>query len=132
MKLDTAIKIKMSAMSRVSDVIYMGVLCKQTSSEINMAFIKLKGDLPKDTPQWLIYYFNGIYDTMIHKLYMNDLEFCYLVNGKLYSIVKTSRRYYGDKFSPKDLYDSQESSGHYWIDSNKPFFNGEQNERDQF
>jgi hypothetical protein len=59
----------------------------------------------------------------MNDLYKYDLEFCYIVNGKKYSIRKNSPDYYANhNISPKQLCNNMKFSGHYWIKTGKLFF----------
>lgn len=60
-------------------------------------------------------------------LYQHHLEYCYLVNGKLYSTHRSSMHPSTDTFYARGeghLLGKTEVHGHYWRMSEKPFFLG--------
>jgi hypothetical protein len=123
MNIDRAIKVKAQAVSNVFGIFSSARIYKSTSTEINDRFLNLKKSLPKGTPQWITHFLDGMREVLVANLYFDALEFCYLVDGKLYSTSKESDRYYGKhEITPEELHNRQESSGHYWIDTNKVFF----------
>jgi len=75
-------------------------------------------------PVWVKEYCRGVSDILFDSFY-HHLEFCSkLKDGSIVSHQRKSTRYYEKLgFSPKTICvgDIVESTGHYWIDTNKPF-----------
>jgi hypothetical protein len=125
MNIDRANKIKSQAVSNVFGIFSSARIYKSTSTEINDRFLNLKKSLPKGTPQWVSTFLDGMREVLVANLYADALEFCYVVKGKIYSVNKESDRYYEKHgITPEQLNNLQESSGHYWIDTEKAFFSG--------
>lgn len=77
----------------------------------------------KNFPVYVSSYLTGIYDVLTSQVYNNDLEFCYVVKDKKYSIRKESPMYYEKHgLTPKSVYDLSSGSGHFWIESGNTYF----------
>lgn len=123
MKIEYALRIRDKGSAKINDIFHMAKLCGHTSQQMTAKWIEYKRTLPKKVPSWIHWYWRGIWDTKMSSLYRYDLEFCYIVNDIKYSIRKDSDMYYGKHdISPKQLCDNQQSSGHYWIKTGKPYF----------
>ena len=126
MKIERALDIKTVAKRNLQDIIHSAIMFKTTSKSFNEQCVKMKNNLPKKTPLWVINYLEGYRDANIDFIYHKELEFCYKLDGKLYSIHRDSKRNYEKHgFTPQQCCNNQESSGHYWKDTDKPWFIGE-------
>ena len=77
-------------------------------------------------PRYVSSYLSGMVDVMTTLAYANDLEFCYMIGTKKYSIRRESDMYYEKHgITPKDLYDKSNYSGYYWIDTGHVYFGSE-------
>jgi len=123
MKIKRALEIRDRARNSLYQIFHTCILAKWPASELNEAKNNLLKSLPKRTPQWVFQYLRGVEDVKRDLLHDDHLEFCYVVNNKIYSVLKTSQRYY-EKYSltPKDLVTGKHQSGFYWKDSNRPYF----------
>lgn len=123
MKIERAIRIKQQLASRITSIYNSAKYTKPTSSELNAQVRAVKNTAPKGTPYWVISYLEGIVDVHQGILYKDHLEFCYNVNGKLYSILSDSDRYYEKHgITPRDLTEWQVVGGHYWKDTDRVYF----------
>jgi uncharacterized cupin superfamily protein len=97
---------------------------KWTSSKIHDKFLEYKKFNKLDKyPRYVSSYLQGVFDCEKAKVQFNELEFCYVIEGKLYSTHGDSPRFYESHgFSPKEVYDKASHSGHYWIGSDKPYY----------
>lgn len=74
-------------------------------------------------PRYVSSYIMGVFDSLKALAQDNDLEFCYVVDGKRYSIQKDSPLFFEKHhFSPKEIYDLAEQCGHFWKESGKPYY----------
>ena len=69
---------------------------------------------------WLSGYAAGIIDAWRDKLYADYLEFCYIVNGELISVNKTSKRKTTEQFADYQILNKCESN-HYYKHMDKVF-----------
>lgn len=122
--------------TRVSDVFSMSIICGQTSGELQDRLTKhIFNEVSRTTgaSKRKVYsvYMSGFVQGLITAaradLYKNHLEFCYLIEGVLYSTHKTSEKQTTDQFYKNDTYKVLHNApnGHYWKKSNKPFYIGE-------
>lgn len=120
MKISTENNKRIMGVQKIDSLYYTARACGLTSMEMSERFINILEHLK--APQWVNWYLRGYRDCLWAGLFQNDLEFCYIVDGKRYSIRKDSELYYEKHgISPKELSDKQTSSGHYWIKTGKPF-----------
>ena len=125
MKIERALKIRDRAKTRIYDSYHLGRISRLTSERINSYVINIKSEMPKGTPQWVKSFIDGMVEVLNSDLYFNHLEFCYMVDGKLLSVNKDSKRHYSKaKITPKQLHDRATLSGHYWRDSDRPYYVG--------
>lgn len=118
-----SVRIKMQMMDRLQDLESKARIFGMPSHEITKEFQKLKENLPKGTPSWVIWYLNGAFDQITKGYYKHDLEFCYMVDGIRYSTHKTSEMYYEKHgITPQILSQTKESMGHYWKHNGRPYF----------
>ena len=123
MKIKRAVDIQCHSRTKLLDIYGGAAIYKSKSEEISKRIAEYKNKLPKDTPAWVKSYIDGYADALTKMLYQYKLEFCYLIDGRLVSTYKNSERYYEKMgYSISDLTDKP--NGHYWIGSDKPYFNG--------
>jgi hypothetical protein len=123
MRIERALRLRQGAINDLNGLISSAENFKYTSEKVNHRFGEILKRLNSvKSPLWITNYLEGMRDYWISTLYRYKLEFCYKVDGKLYSTHKaSSRNYEACGFSPKQLYELQESSGHYWIDTDSPW-----------
>jgi len=96
---------------------------KSTAAEIRGRVLELKESLPKGTPYYVKSFLYGMEEVLQADLYRYCFEFCYTVDGKLYSTCKKSDRYYEKHdITPSQLQARSTANGHYWTDTDKPYF----------
>ena len=122
--------------TRVNDVFSMAIICGQSSEELQNrlnrhVYDEVNRTTGKSKRRVYSGYMSGFVQGLITSarddLYKNHLEFCYLVDGVLYSTHKTSEKKTTEQFYKNDTYKVLNSApnGHYWRKSNKPFYIGE-------
>ena len=125
MNLDRSFKIKQSAKQAIYSCYSMAKIGKSTSNQLHKNLRQVSELLPKGTPYHVISFLNGMKEVLSEQLYRNELEFCYTIDGVIYSVYKNSERYYEKhNITPKQLCDDADKSGHYWIGTDKPYFIG--------
>lgn len=99
-----------------------------TSSEISDAYLAYRNQIGLDKyPRYVSSYITGLHDSLQTVIHNENLEFCYVIEGEVYSIDKDSPRYYEEHgFTPKSVYEKAEKSGHFWKDSDDPYYIGKQ------
>ena len=128
MKIERALQIRDMLKRNIYDIYSSAKNFKLSSDQINDRKNKLKRNIPTGTPSWVLSYVEGMEEVLRQDLYNNHLEFCYKINEILYStsrnsLDRKSSRYYEDYgIAPSDLQKLSTSNGHYWINSDKPFF----------
>jgi len=96
---------------------------KSTSSEIRKRVRELFDSLPKGTPYYVRSFLRGMEEVLQANLYRYCFEFCYTVDGHLYSTCRKSDRYYEKHdITPSQLQSRSTANGHYWADTDKPYF----------
>ena len=121
--------------NRVNDVFSMSIICGQTSEELQAKiqthlFDELNRTTGASNRKVYSVYISGFVQGLITAaradLYKNHLEFCYSIEGVLYSTHKTSEKQTTEQFYKNDTYKVLHSApnGHYWKTSNKPFYIG--------
>ena len=97
-----------------------------SSSSINekyLDYMKVAGI--KKYPRYVRAYLQGVRDTLTAQIQHSDLEFCYRIKGKKYSIRKESDAYYEKHgISPSELHKRADVSGHYWIEAGSAYYEG--------
>jgi hypothetical protein len=95
-----------------------------TSSDINELYLAYRKQIKIEKyPRYVSSYITGVHDSLQSIAHNDDLEFCYVVKGKRYSVHKDSPLYYESHgFSPKEIYDLAEQCGHFWKESGKPYY----------
>ena len=124
MKIDRQLRLRDRKKSEINGAISAAIYGKQTSDELSAKICDiLYTTMPKGAPGHLRAYLSGYYDYFRNNILYTKLEFCYRVNGALYSTYKNSPRYYEKLgLSPKQVYDLADFSGHYWENSDKLYF----------
>jgi hypothetical protein len=96
-----------------------------TSSEISEAYLNYRETINLNKyPRYVSSYITGLHDSLQTVIHNENLEFCYVIEGEVYSIDKDSSRYYGEHFSAKEVYEKAEKSGHFWKESDDPYYMG--------
>jgi hypothetical protein len=120
--------------TRIRDIFSMGTICKWSSQKFNdelkeKIYEPLNYKSQSGKRKHSVYvagYASGIIDTLRNNLYLNDLEFCYLYNGELITTHRKSNRktteFVYELNKGNELADCP--NGHYWKDSDKPYFIG--------
>jgi len=74
-------------------------------------------------PRYVRSYLSGVRDTLNAQIQFADLEFCYIVDGKKYSIRRESDMYYEKHgITPSELHKRATLSGHYWIENGNAYY----------
>lgn len=124
MRIEKALKLRQRSINDLNDLMVRAEHFRFTSEKVNEGFREILKRLNSvKSPLWITNYLEGMRDCWVSTLYRHKLEFCYRIDGKLYSINKASPRNYElCGFSPRQLCELQESSGYYWIDTDSPWF----------
>lgn len=137
MDLNRVFRIQEKAIDAMFSIFSSAISFKLKSHEITEKIVELKKSLPKRTPYYVTTFLDGMHETFHQDLYRNHLEFCYTVSGKvlddsgnmvileneIVSTHKDTGRYYEDiGIKPSELQKMSTSSGHYWKETDKPFF----------
>jgi len=122
MKIERALAIRNEASQSVRHIYSSAENFQLPSSEISERINKMKKNFPKGTPYWVISYLEGVESMLRDILFREKLEFCYTVEGELYSTRRESSRYYEKYFKPSELNKKQSASGFYYQDTDKPYF----------
>ncbi len=119
MRLSTAINIQIKLEQRLNDLYSRARTYHMTADKISSESAHIINGIHPKTPRHVKGYLRGYSSAMWRMLY-NDLEFCYVIDGKIYSVYRNSERYY-EKFGikPGDLRDKP--CAHFWIGTDKPF-----------
>lgn len=116
--------IQEKARIRLVDIYSQGKIFHLTSQQIHSKVMKMMQDLPKGTPYYVLSYLRGYNDALQQELYAHYLDFRYIVNGVQVSTHKKSPIYY-EKMGVTVYELTNNPCGHYWTDSDKPYFNDE-------
>lgn len=120
MNLTKAVRKQLLGENRVRDIFSKHRIYKSHHMVIWEEYLEFLDKLPKDTPKWLKSYFNGMSRVLMDLYYRNDVEFCYVINGKIVSVYKGSTRNYKNfGISVSEL--GGNPSGHFWKGSDKLF-----------
>lgn len=119
--------------TRVNDVFSSGIICKMTSTEITKRLVdRVCEPLNARTPAgrrkhsaYLAGYVQGLVDKWRADIWRYHVEFCYTVDGVLYSTHKDSARRKTAEFYAAgkgvELTAHAESGRHYWKNSEKAY-----------
>ena len=122
MHLDQSVKIKIAGKQAISSMYRTARRNHYPASTIHTNYLDYIKGLPKGTPQWVKFYLQGYRDCESERIY-EILEFCYVVDEKLYSVRRDSGRYYESyDITPKYLNDHHSSSGYYYRDTEDIYF----------
>lgn len=117
--------------SRVSEVFSMAEICHWSHSELlDQIKIRIHDPINYRTPGgkrrhsvWVAGYASGLVAARISDIWRSKVEFCYVVNGEIFSTCKKSARKTTAQF-----YDAGQSNiladcegRHYWIGTDKAF-----------
>ena len=125
MKTETALNHRSRAILNLKDSYSIARHAKSTSAEMNVRFNEIMATI-SHCPTWVREYVRGARSILDDNLYANDLEYGSFVNGEFVSHYRNSGRYY-EKLghSPADVCHKGINGGHYWKNSEKPFFTSE-------
>lgn len=95
-----------------------------SSDEIHDAYREYREKIKiNEYPRYVSSYLRGVFDGLNESVHRHDIEFCYIINDKRYSVRRESPLYYEKHgFSPKELHDKASHSGHFWIVAGKPYY----------
>lgn len=119
-----AYRIQEKARVKLVDLYSQAKIFHLTSQQIDLKFRKIKSELPSKTPYRVIAYLDGYQDALNQELYNHYLDFRYIVNGMQVSTYKKSPIYY-KKMGVTVSELRNKPCGHYWKDSDKPYYNDE-------
>ncbi len=115
--------------TRVADIFYMAKTCNLTSSELASRLIDRVVDPINEKYSsgrrkhsvWLAGYVGGLISAGRNNIWRNDVEFCYLVEGILYSTHKNSTKLKTEEFYERGEGNKLANSEgrHYWIGTDK-------------
>lgn len=121
---------------KVISCFHMARTFKQTTNFLQDELLKsVRTELVSSTPSgkrrysnWMMGYVNGLIRANFYQIEQNEVEFCYEVEGVLYT---TSKRKDSTKRKLRELMDEKKPTcqemdsytrGHYWFNTNKPYF----------
>lgn len=117
--------------TRVNDVFSMGVSCKMRRSEISQIIVdRVFSPLNARTKSgrrrhslYLAGYASGLVDAWRALIWREHVEYCYMVDGELYSTHKNSARKNTSIFYNTETYTKLHDapSAHYWKNSEKVY-----------
>jgi hypothetical protein len=97
MRIETALKKRDRAYTRLWDLFDIARHCRMPSADIQMRYQTITQDMGK-APAWCSDYLKGAYKVLTDKLYRYDLEYCSICpNGEIVSHNSKSDRYYQKK-----------------------------------
>lgn len=126
MRIERALRTRDLAKNAYYSAFHLAKISKMTSTQLNGQLIEIRKNFPKRTPAWVSHFLDGMQEVLREDLYRNHLEYCYVLNGTIYSTRKDSDRYYEKHgLTASDLGKGATSGGHYWIETDKVFFSVE-------
>ena len=121
MRLKTAINKKHDALIKINDICSKLIIFKNTSKAAYDEYYKFRADNLAKAPKYIKSYLDGFFDAKIQTIRNDLIEFCYIIDGRIVSCRRGSKRHYSNfEYTAHDLIDKP--NGLYWIDSNKPYF----------
>ncbi len=128
MSLDRAITWQSRLVQHTAEIVGRARMCGQHSNQMQANKISTMNNAPKGLPRHVHEYVRGYYQALVDQLYVHDLEFCYLYQGRLYSTHRQSSRPTTQQFYDREqgnlLVDCP--SGHFWKGTDKVFFGVDQ------
>jgi hypothetical protein len=121
MEIKRALEIRQVCMTRVKDLYYRAVSFGMPSSSLNVEYNEIFAKLPKKTPGWVRSYCDGARVILNDNLYRHHLIFLFIAPDK--TLIDTDQMPEG--WSHQRINDERLQSGHFWKESHKPFFIGE-------
>ena len=117
--------------SRIYDIVSTVKICHLTSMEMHDRLTeRVSNPLNEKYPSgkrkhctWLAGYATGVIAAMRHSIWTNDVEFCYMVDGVLYSTHTVSDKPTTEQFYARgegNILNNAEGR-HYWKGTNKAF-----------
>ena len=121
MRIETSLNHRQRAGTAIADLWSAARIYKMSHEDI----LKRKKEILSTIahcPQWVKEYVNG-QDSVYFKMHYQHLEFCYLVEGVLYSTYKKSTRPTTEHFFSRDMGHvlSDAPNAHYYLDSECKF-----------
>lgn len=126
MRIETQLKKRNSAISRLNDLISCATYAGMTSEALNAEARKIRETLAK-CAEWTRAYFDGYHKCKIDALYRESLMFGGFFNGVFYSTHSNRPDYYETNgIPPHEFADNSKVTGrgHYWktTQTPRPFF----------
>ena len=125
MNITTSLRHRDRAYRAIVSIWSIAILSKSTHRNIIEQKTKVM-DSMKHCPQWIRAYVEGV-NNLLFDQHFKELEFCYLVEGELYTTCKkdTGKKkvdvFYGrDDITVSDYLNSK-NSNHYYMGTSKPF-----------
>lgn len=121
MKLTTNLNHRDRAIENARSVFSMATLCHYSHAKILDQLSTVRATI-SHCPQWVRSYYDG-YVARLHEDHYRQLEFCYLVDGILYSTHRDSKRQSTDVFydTGKPCVLNDAPSAHYYKDADKAY-----------
>ena len=123
MRTETSLRKQKDALASLKDIYSRARTFKFTHAKLLEERMNLIRTLVK-CPDWVVSYLDGAEAILSDNLYMYDLEYCsFAPDGTLVSHHRKSPRYYETLgYSPESICNKNIKGGHYWEDTDKPFF----------
>lgn len=117
MKTTTAFKKREAALTRIRDRFNAAKIYKPTSKHIHSQVLEIMEDV-KSCPGWVRDYIRGYYECLFDSLWQH-MEFCYEVNGVLYTTNRNSDKPHWDTLPDYNM--KGKLCAHYWFGTDKPY-----------
>ena len=117
MNLSTAVRRQNNGIQRLKDLYSKARSYHMTCTDIANESVKVRNleVIPRHVKEYLRGYDHALWEGLYQ-----DLEFCYVIDGKIYSVDKKSDRYY-EKFGIQPCELSDKPCAHFWKGTDKPF-----------
>ncbi len=125
MDLNLSLKRRDQALASLEDIYSRAKHYKMSHAALMELRLELSESLTKaKVPHWIITYLDGAERVLSNNLYKYDLEYCsFAPDGTIVSHYRKSPRYYETLgYSPESVCNKNIKGGHYWKDTDKPFF----------
>jgi hypothetical protein len=109
-----------SIKSTIKQAFHFAYYSCDNSIEINQRMQDIKNKYPKSITVYEKFYFKGIIDTLMEQFKENNLEFCYEIDGEIYSTHKDSNK---PRITDYSKINSDTTNGFYYKHNKTPFFN---------
>ncbi len=123
MRIETALKKRNELKQAICGAYSIATICKMESEKLHENIRDIFAKYRK-CPQWVIAFGKGVDSVMRDLLYRDHLEYCSIApNGVVLSHDSKSERYYQKRgFSPSEWSNIMKHGGHYWRDTDKPYY----------